>query len=120
MPVTHVQYWLISGRSAPIEWFNTCTACSEANGPRIARPGLPGNTDPAKKMIKLSRTRVSSASPSRFSTYCVTPLRFPVLGPFGHGGDDGYLPLGTALDSYPVRPGAQWGPGCVISSKPAI
>src|SRR6266516_6960650 len=108
MPVTQVQYWVMSGRSTPREWFSVCTARSEANGPRISRPGLPGSTDPAKKMIRLRRTRVSSASPSRFSTYSVTHPPLPRPWPSGHGDDDRSFLLSTALDSYPVHSGAQW------------
>src|SRR5215472_14647823 len=106
MPVTQLQYWAISGRLTPRVWFSASTACWEANGPRIARPGLPGSTDPAKKMIRLKRTRVRSASPSRFSTYCVIHPPLPRPGPY-----DRLVLLSTALDSHSVHSGAQWPPG---------
>src|SRR5215469_1345129 len=72
MPDTQLQYWVISGRSTPSLWLSACTADCDAKLPRIARPGLLGSTLPARKMIKLSRIRVSTVSPRRLSRYPAT------------------------------------------------
>ena len=70
---TQLQYWVSSGRSTPRLLLSAFTARCDANGPRMARPGLPGSTWPAKKMMMLKRTSVSIASPKRFSRNLVKP-----------------------------------------------
>ena len=111
-PIIQLQYWVISGRSTPrlmVQRQHGAFGGERAEDlpARVARQHRPREEDDQAQQDQGEQRQPQSLQYVPWHSPSASPSWPP-----GPGDDDRPILLSTALDSHPVRSGAQWPPGC--------